>query len=301
MAHAVTSPPATSPQSMPRETRQARRLRQAAEPSAMTPEPDDVPASPPAVQVVPEGADGLILDANDERVQIFADLKDHTLAIRDGIFITEGPEPIRLLLRNKMDIEALTVLLKPSTYEALREDIAACPRRSEIKVYVMHHKIMGSLIGFKKCRGALASAVVPPHAADTGLDRLLEYLRDRETWRLLAVDRSTNTANLGSMIRSASAFGVHAVVISGDCCDPWYRQCVRVSMGHIFNLPIVRVADLGATLSILHREHGVQSYAAVIDEDAKLLKRVQRPAPGRWCCVLGSKCRVASACRRLFD
>ena len=60
-------------------------------------------------------------------------------------------------------------------------------------------------------------------------------------------------------------------------------------MGHIFNVPIVRVADLGATLSVLHREHGVQSYAAVIDEDAKLLKHVQRPAPGRWCCVLGSE------------
>lgn len=60
---------------------------------------------------------------------------------------------------------------------------------------------------------------------------------DRDSWRVLAIDTTYDTANLGGMIRSASAFGVDALLLSDDSCDAWYRRSVRVSMGHIFRVP----------------------------------------------------------------
>ena len=57
--------------------------------------------------------------------------------------------------------------------------------------------------------------------------------------RLMANIKNTfqnNTANVGSMIRSASAFGIDLIILSDDCCDPYYRQSIRVSVGHIFNI-----------------------------------------------------------------
>ena len=58
--------------------------------------------------------------------------------------------------------------------------------------------------------------------------------------RLLAIDRTGDAANLGGMVRSASAFGADAVLLSHDSCDPWYRRAVRVSMGHVCRVPVVR-------------------------------------------------------------
>ena len=44
----------------------------------------------------------LIEDPNDIRVNIFHNLKDSKATIRDGMFIAEGPETIRLLLNNTL-------------------------------------------------------------------------------------------------------------------------------------------------------------------------------------------------------
>eukprot|EP01046_Picozoa_sp_COSAG06_P092933 COSAG06_NODE_39139_length_415_cov_195.212025_1_plen_56_part_10 len=53
---------------------------------------------------------------------------------------------------------------------------------------------------------------------------------DCESWRVLAIDTTYDAANLGGMIRSASAFGIDALLLSDDSCDAWYRRSVRVSM-----------------------------------------------------------------------
>ena len=71
---------------------------------------------------------------------------------------------------------------------------------------------------------------------------------DCASWRVLAIDTTYDAANLGGMIRSASAFGVDALLLSDDSCDAWYRRSVRVSMGHIFRVPVVRCPDLAGTL-----------------------------------------------------
>ena len=109
--------------------------------------------------------------------------------------------------------------------------------------------------------------------------------------RLLALDGISDAANMGSMIRCAAAFGIDALVLSRDCCDPWYRRSVRVSMGHIFHVPVVRVDDLSCTLCRLSSSNNITSYAAVIDQDADcILERMERgQVPRSWCCVMGNE------------
>jgi tRNA G18 (ribose-2'-O)-methylase SpoU len=71
---------------------------------------------------------------------------------------------------------------------------------------------------------------------------------------VLFVDKVTDVSNLGSLIRSASAFGVCAVVLSRDSCDPYYRKSVRASMGHVFRVPVIRVEELGRTIQKIKEE-----------------------------------------------
>lgn len=56
---------------------------------------------------------------------------------------------------------------------------------------------------------------------------------------LLAIHEARDPGNMGSMIRTAAAFGCSAVVALDDCVDPYSPKTIRASAGSIFRLPLV--------------------------------------------------------------
>lgn len=103
--------------------------------------------------------------------------------------------------------------------------------------------------------------------------------------RILALDGLVDAENVGSLLRSAACFDIDAVIISMDCCDVWYR-CVRVSMGHVFHIPVFRV-DLVETLERMRLE-GFENYGAIVQHDTVPLSSIKN-IPDRWCLVVGSE------------
>jgi TrmH family RNA methyltransferase len=67
---------------------------------------------------------------------------------------------------------------------------------------------------------------------------------------VLTVDIS-DPGNLGTILRSAEAAGITAVVVSGDSVDPHNPKAVRASAGAILGITIVEAPDPGATLDTL--------------------------------------------------
>ena len=58
-------------------------------------------------------------------------------------------------------------------------------------------------------------------------------------------DRPTSPGNIGSVIRSADAFGAHGVIVTGHAADVYDSRTVRASTGSLFALPTVRVPAAG--------------------------------------------------------
>jgi TrmH family RNA methyltransferase len=54
-------------------------------------------------------------------------------------------------------------------------------------------------------------------------------------------DRPTSPGNLGSVIRSADAFGASGAIVTGHAADVYDPRTVRASTGSLFALPTVRV------------------------------------------------------------
>jgi TrmH family RNA methyltransferase len=50
--------------------------------------------------------------------------------------------------------------------------------------------------------------------------------------------------NVGTVLRSALAFGADSVALGPDCADPYGPKAVRASMGAIFAVPVARVQSL---------------------------------------------------------
>ena len=58
---------------------------------------------------------------------------------------------------------------------------------------------------------------------------------------MVVFDRPTTPGNIGTLIRSADAFGAAGVIVTGHAADPYDPKAVRASTGSLFAVPVVRV------------------------------------------------------------
>ena len=87
--------------------------------------------------------------------------------------------------------------------------------------------------------------------------------------RYLALEDIQDPANLGTVIRTAEALGLSALLLSDGCCDPYNPKVLRGSMGGVFRLPLLPAGDLAHTAEILGRR-GVRCFACVPQGGADL-------------------------------
>lgn len=57
----------------------------------------------------------------------------------------------------------------------------------------------------------------------------------------VALDEIRDPGNLGTIMRTVDAVGADGVILVGNCCDPYQRECVRATMGSLFAVPLVKV------------------------------------------------------------
>jgi TrmH family RNA methyltransferase len=57
----------------------------------------------------------------------------------------------------------------------------------------------------------------------------------------LALEEVRDPGNLGTIVRTADAVGAEGVILIGQSCDPYSRECVRATMGSVFAVPLARM------------------------------------------------------------
>ena len=195
-----------------------------------------------------------ITDATDPRLADYMNLRDRDIAQRhesERILIAEGPEVVRRLISSGLTIRS--IIVAPNRLDVMEEALASvtCP------VYLVERDVVSQTAGYSLHRGVLASAVRPPTWT---LDDVWNRPPLDGRAHLFAVLEGLNDhENLGAIARTARAFGVDALILDPRCADPYYRRCVRVSMGEILFLPIVRAEIETIVPSV--REHGGSTVA----------------------------------------
>ena len=85
----------------------------------------------------------------------------------------------------------------------------------------------------------------------------------------LLLESVRDPGNLGTIIRSAAAFGVAQIVLSADCADLYNPRVIRAAMGTLFHMPVLIAQDIVGVIKAL--SHRGRVYAAALDESAKQL------------------------------
>ncbi|MBQ7407049.1 MAG: RNA methyltransferase [Clostridia bacterium] len=91
--------------------------------------------------------------------------------------------------------------------------------------------------------------------------------------RALALFSIRDPGNLGSVIRSAVAFGIEHLVLSGDCVDIYNPKAVRSAMGSLFKIKVTVVGDFISFIRSA-RALGRAVYSAELSERARALGTV---------------------------
>jgi tRNA G18 (ribose-2'-O)-methylase SpoU len=175
-----------------------------------------------------------VAEPSDQRLDDYRSLNDQAFRRRyegDDIFVVEGYVAIDRLIESGHHVRS--VLLAPSRVERFAH--SELLDSQHVPVYVADRAVISNVVGFDLHRGVVACAERRP--APT-VAELVSTAR-----RLAVLEGLNDNENLGAIARAAKALGIDGLLLDPTCTDPYSRRTVRVSMGEVLTLPVVRVGD----------------------------------------------------------
>jgi 23S rRNA (uridine2479-2'-O)-methyltransferase len=183
---------------------------------------------------------------------------------RTGEFLVQGVRPITLALRHGAEFRALLYRdrrqLSSWARDVLDQAAAATTR------VALAPELLAELGEKDESPPELVAVVALP--ADS-----MDRVPIRPDLLTVVFDRPATPGNIGTLVRSADAFGATAVIVSGHGADPYDPRAVRASTGSLFALPVVRTASHQPVLDWVARAHdrGVAVQVVGTDEGAALM------------------------------
>jgi len=202
----------------------------------------------------------VIDSADDPRVADYVGLKgrsEHT-----DFVIVESPPVVARLVGSRF--KPRSFLLTPSQISRMEPTV----QHFRVPVYVAERSVMEQITGYDVHRGVLASARRAPQRT---LSDLLVPAR-----RIVVLEGSNDHENIGAVARSARALGVDALLLDPTCADPFARRSIRVSMGELLHLPVLRSTTWPDPLDWLTR-YGFETWGLTPAPDANSLYDMGMP------------------------
>lgn len=109
-----------------------------------------------------------------------------------------------------------------------RPDLGRRLSEAGIAFETVSDNVMTSLSDTESPQGLIASVKTPDTSAPAVFPSGL----------IVALDRVQDPGNLGTVIRTADAFGAAGLILSEGCADPWSPKAVRSAMGSVYHIPV---------------------------------------------------------------
>lgn len=165
----------------------------------------------------------------------------------DGQCAVEGTKLVEEAIRSGMRIGALFVS------ESAKERVNRLSPQlsSHTEMLLLPDEVFRSAISSESPQGVAALVKVKPHTVE-GMLRASEPL-------LVIAAGLQDPGNLGTVIRSAEAFGATGLIAAEGTVNPYNPKVARGSAGSIFRLPVAKAA--GLELVQVVREKGLRILA----------------------------------------
>lgn len=178
-----------------------------------------------------------ISSENDDFQYLEALRRNRAKRHRAGEFVVEGVRQLNQALANGWTVNAF--LYSPD--RPLSDWAAGILARSRARAHLeLPLPLLEKLSGKDEASELLALVAMP--------DDDLARIPLREDLLVMIFDRPASPGNLGTVIRSCDALGVHGVVVTGHAADVYDPETISATTGSLFALPVVRAPAPGDLL-----------------------------------------------------
>lgn len=179
--------------------------------------------------------------------------QSRALRREEGVFVCEGPKLIEEALKWGACVETLLAAEGKTPPQGLPRE----SRRVEVP-----DSLLRAVSSVETPQGLLAvcrtPSLTPPDKLSGG--------------RYLVLDGVQDPGNLGTIWRTADAFGADGLILLPGCADPWGPKTLRATMGACFRLPVWE-GTLEALLPRLEKA-ALPLYATALREDTEDIRAV---------------------------
>ena len=151
--------------------------------------------------------------------------RDSRLRRAERRVLIEGPH----LLAAALDAGIVPIALIATDAALAGAEIGTLARRSRVAPTVLAPSVFAAVADARTPQG-IAAEIAAPDIHRDGPRIFLEAVQD--------------AGNVGTIIRTAAAFGAGEVVLDRQCADPWSPKVLRAGQGGHFALGVQQVDDL---------------------------------------------------------
>jgi len=193
-------------------------------------------------------------NVNSDRVRRYRSLHQASARKRSGLYLVEGPQSVRELVR-----------FAPGAIETLYLTEQSLARYSEI-----HDAAQANSVPITLATDEVIKAISENAQQVLAVTKSATAKTEVEPAKLVAVLHNVrDPGNAGTVIRVADAAGADLVILTGDSVDLTNPKVVRSTAGSLFHLPVTKVSDLASIVQSL-KQNNIQVLAAAGGGDTTL-------------------------------
>lgn len=178
---------------------------------------------------------------------------------KTGLFVAEGLRLCKEALQS--DITVKTVLVSNSFIEKHGDEVdiilASCDN-----VVLISDSVSQKLGDTVSSQGIFCLCEIPENSTEI------------QGKKIIVLENLQDPGNIGTIIRSAQAFGIDGVAFVGNCADVYSPKVLRSTMGTVFSTPIYRFSSMTQAKEEL-KKIGCEILGAVLDENSQKLSQIK--------------------------
>lgn len=161
-----------------------------------------------------------ITSVNNELVKETAKLLQVKYREESGLFLIEGEKGVKEALEAGIEIKKIFTL----------ENF---PINADTEIIETTEAVLSKISDAKSAPKIIAVAVQPKSSVE-------DFKRFK---KVLLLENIKDAGNLGTILRTSTAFNIDGIVLYGNTVDLFNPKCVRSAVGNLWKLPIIKIKD----------------------------------------------------------
>ncbi len=206
-----------------------------------------------------------ITSTSNDRIKYLKTLKNKKGRCESGTYLIEGKRAVLDAISHNVKFKCILV------EEGMNFDFSC-----DCELIEVSRRVIEVLSDTSSPEGIIAEAYIPD----------MTFCVEKLKGFVIFLDRLQDAGNLGTIIRTADAFGLGAVVLSPNCVDLFNPKTVRATMSSIFNVPIMQADDSIEALTQMKKAGYTVFSAALEGENFNSVKDIDKE---KSCIIIGNE------------